>query len=127
MIPKTRAACCSGGDDLSMTRREFLGQAGRGIGSVAIASMLGSSNYRLTTTGIFLAALLGFVLLHRTARQEGAAGWLGGNARGVGSVLASGAFVAVGAITLGLLVGPVLPGADDEPLIAWRDLDDGGG
>ena len=43
MNPKTRFACCSGGDDLAMTRREFLGQAGRGIGSVAIASMLGGS------------------------------------------------------------------------------------
>ena len=43
MNPKTRFACCSGGDDVAMTRREFLGQAGRGIGSVAIASMLGGA------------------------------------------------------------------------------------
>ena len=40
---KTRSACCSGGDDLAMTRRELLAQAGRGIGSVALASMLGGS------------------------------------------------------------------------------------
>ena len=39
-----RSACCSGGDNLAMTRREFLAQGGRGIGSVAIASMLGSAH-----------------------------------------------------------------------------------
>jgi hypothetical protein len=43
VIQKPRSACCSGGDDQTMTRRELLAQAGRGIGSVAIASMLGGS------------------------------------------------------------------------------------
>ncbi len=37
-------AWCSGGDDRTMSRRELLAQAGRGIGSVALASMLGGSS-----------------------------------------------------------------------------------
>jgi Protein of unknown function (DUF1501) len=40
---KDHSACCSGGADRTMSRRELLTQAGRGIGSVALASMLGSS------------------------------------------------------------------------------------
>ena len=36
-----RSACCSGGGDTTMGRRDFVARAGRGIGSVALASMLG--------------------------------------------------------------------------------------
>src|SRR5687767_4297763 len=42
MTIKDHSGCCSGGDDRTMTRRELLAQAGRGIGSVALASMLGN-------------------------------------------------------------------------------------
>ena len=43
MIRKDHSACCSGGEDRTLSRRELLAQAGRGIGSVALASMLGDS------------------------------------------------------------------------------------
>ena len=41
MTMRHHSACCSGGDDRTMSRRELLAQAGRGIGAVALASMLG--------------------------------------------------------------------------------------
>lgn len=45
--------CCSGGHDRTLDRRDFLGQAGRGIGSVALASMLGSQDLLgATSTGL---------------------------------------------------------------------------
>ena len=69
MNPKTRAACCSGGDDLAMTRREFLGQAGRGIGSVAIASMLGGS-------GMFAGGVAGLPNLPHFRPRARRAIWL---------------------------------------------------
>jgi Protein of unknown function (DUF1501) len=47
---KDHSACCSGGDDKTMGRREFLAHSGRGIGSVALASMLG--NPRLLAEGL---------------------------------------------------------------------------
>jgi hypothetical protein len=39
----SRHGNCFGGEDLRLTRRELLAQAGRGIGSVAVASMLGGA------------------------------------------------------------------------------------
>ena len=36
-----RSSCCAGGDDRGMDRREFLSRGGRGLGSVALASLLG--------------------------------------------------------------------------------------
>ncbi|BCS32415.1 sulfatase [Luteitalea sp. TBR-22] len=44
MTEKARHPHCSGGDELLLTRRELLAQAGRGIGSVAVASMLGGAS-----------------------------------------------------------------------------------
>lgn len=91
------------------------------------ASMLGSADYRVGSTGLFLGALLAFILLHRAARQEGSTGWLGGDSRATSTVLAGGAFLGLGAVIVGMVLGPALPGADDEAVVAWRDRDDGGG
>ena len=69
MIQKPRSACCSGGDDQAMTRRELLAQAGRGIGSVAIASMLGGS-------GIFAGGASGLPNLPHFRPRARRAIWL---------------------------------------------------
>ncbi|WP_291984892.1 DUF1501 domain-containing protein [Luteitalea sp.] len=44
MTQKARHPHCSGGDEFLLTRRELLAQAGRGIGSVAVASMFGGAS-----------------------------------------------------------------------------------
>ncbi|WP_396626306.1 DUF1501 domain-containing protein [Luteitalea sp.] len=43
MTAPSRHGNCFGGEDHRLTRRELLAQAGRGIGSVAVASMLGGA------------------------------------------------------------------------------------
>jgi hypothetical protein len=44
MKQRHHSGCCSGGDDRLMSRRDLLAQAGRGIGAVALASMLGDTS-----------------------------------------------------------------------------------
>src|SRR5215470_5835959 len=40
MSTRDHSGCCSGGEDRTITRRELLTQAGRGIGGVALLSLL---------------------------------------------------------------------------------------
>lgn len=87
------------------------------------ASLFGSSKQRGAATILFAAAVLGFALVHRVARQQADAGWLASDVdRGSRALLRVGAGLAVVTVIGAALVGPVLPGADAEPLLAWRDL-----
>ncbi len=91
-------------------------------------SLLGSTNYRVESAGVFLIALLGFLLLHRIARQETSAGWLTADIdRGSRAGLRTGAALAVIAVLAGVLFGPHLPGADSPALVSWRGGDTGPG
>jgi len=87
------------------------------------ASLFGSSKQRGAATILFAAAVLGFALVHRVARQQSDTGWLARDVdRGSRALLRVGAGLAVISVVGAALVGPVLPGADAEPLLAWRDL-----
>lgn len=91
-------------------------------------SLLGSEVHRLTAAGLYLAALLAFLLLHRGARQEHATGWLAADAeRGSRAIVRSGAGLAAVALLAGLVVGPRLPGADSPAIISWRGPETGSG
>lgn len=91
------------------------------------ASLLGADQYRLAVTGVFLLAVFSFQLLHRIARQTSSRGWINADpAEGGRSLLVAGSSLTLASILLGLVVGPALPGADDPPVIAWRELDGNG-
>jgi transglutaminase-like putative cysteine protease len=88
-------------------------------------TVLSGPDHRITATLLFVAAALAFVLAHRVARHAGAEGWLAApRARGAVALLRAGAGLAAIGLVGGVLIGPVLPGADADPII---DLGGDGG
>jgi transglutaminase-like putative cysteine protease len=91
-------------------------------------SLLGSPVHQVDATAVFLAAVLGFLLLHRIARQETSSSWLTADIeRGSRSALRTGAVLTVAALAAGVVLGPRLPGASSPAMISWRDADSGPG
>ncbi|MGH9184683.1 MAG: transglutaminaseTgpA domain-containing protein, partial [Acidimicrobiales bacterium] len=92
------------------------------------ASLLGADNSRASATALFAAAVLAFILLHRTVRQQFSASWLASDVdRGTAALLRVGGWLVTGALVIGAVAGPLLPGADAESLVPWRDWGDNEG
>ena len=92
------------------------------------AALLGRGQHRLMATAIFGGAVLVFALLHRLAKSEMSLQLVGPRSqrrsyrarphRARGHRLL--------AVVLGLVVGPALPGAGEQAVLAWRNLDGSG-
>ena len=92
------------------------------------AALLGRGQSRFTSTAWFAAAVLAFALVHRLVKAELGASWLARDPNdGRVAVARVGMLAAISAVVLGLVVGPALPGAKEDPVFAWRSLDGGGG
>jgi transglutaminase-like putative cysteine protease len=89
------------------------------------AAALGAPGDRVASAAVFAAAALVFVLLHRTVSQEESSTWAASHrAHGRWSLLGTGAALTGIAVTAGALAGPRLPGAEADPVLAWRDITD---
>jgi len=98
------------------------------------AAGLAHGHHALAAAGVFLSALLGFLLMKGAVidTNEGAwfasaggvgAGGVGGRGvggRGAGAVIRAGALLGVAAVVPVLVVGPHLPGATTHALVDWR-------
>lgn len=83
-----------------------------------LTAMLGVDAGQGWAVGLFAAAVVLFLLVHRTASQEGSVRWVGSGAdRGPRAVIAAGAVLGSVAVLAGTLLGPSLPGADREGLL----------
>ena len=81
-------------------------------------ALLGSEQGRGWATALYAAAVLGFLLLHRLARQEGSSHWVADRrAAGQRSLLAVGGSLAATAVVVGSVLGPSVPGADSPGVI----------
>jgi transglutaminase-like putative cysteine protease len=90
-------------------------------------SMQGADRQRTVATATYATAVLLFVLLHRTVRNDSGASWLAASPReGRWSLVRVGVALAITGILGGLVLGPAVPGAGDGALIAWRQIGDGG-
>jgi transglutaminase-like putative cysteine protease len=86
-------------------------------------ALLGTDRGRGWAVGLYAAALLGFLLLHRMARQDGSSHWVAERrVQGHRSLLTVGAALSVVAVMTGTVFGPSLPGADDPGVLDPRDL-----
>lgn len=91
-------------------------------------SLLGSPVHQVDATAVFLAAVFGFLLLHRIARQETSSSWLTSDIeRGSRAALRTGAVLTVAALAVGVVLGPRLPGADSPAVVSWRESESGPG
>ncbi|MCU1352865.1 MAG: hypothetical protein JWM05_2074 [Acidimicrobiales bacterium] len=84
-------------------------------------ALLGAPRHRSWATVLFIAAVLLFVLLHRTTRQETGRTWVAASpARGRRALLQVGAVVGLLAVVGGATLGPQVPGATSKAVLAWR-------
>ncbi|MCY3890111.1 MAG: DUF3488 and transglutaminase-like domain-containing protein [bacterium] len=89
------------------------------IVAICFTGLVGTDENSVLTIGLFTAALLLFVTIHRVVARTAGAAWLGGEGRassGRRALLGGGAAVAAVALAGALAAGPVL-GSNDDPLV----------
>jgi len=86
-------------------------------------ALLGTARGRGWAVALYAGTLIGFLLLHRTARQDGSSHWVAERQRhGHRSILTAGAVLGVVAVVAGTALGPSLPGADRPGVFDPRAL-----
>jgi transglutaminase-like putative cysteine protease len=111
-------------DDLAFRRDLPVAALVPSLTVFVVVSLLGEGE-RARASLLYALAALGFVLVHLVA-VEARRTWLPGDeGRGPGARLRVGAGVAVLAALAGVMLGPSLPGADDDPWWTWRGRGDG--
>jgi transglutaminase-like putative cysteine protease len=86
------------------------------------ASLLSAPRNQFFAAGLFAAATLGFVLVHRAARQQASAAWLPSQVRGgTNAMLSTGAGLIGLAVVGATFVAPLVPGAESRGLIDYLD------
>jgi transglutaminase-like putative cysteine protease len=86
-------------------------------------SMLGTKAGRGWAVASYAIAILGFLLLHRMARQDGSSHWVADRrTAGNRSLLTAGAGLAVVAVVAGTVLGPAVPGATSPGAIDVRNI-----
>ena len=91
-------------------------------------ALLGEGRGELAVAGAFAATAVAFLLCHRVARQARSSAWVTPEVqRASRATLLAGAGLGSLALVAGLVVGPALPGADDEAVISWESDPSGPG
>ncbi|MGI9022625.1 MAG: transglutaminaseTgpA domain-containing protein [Acidimicrobiales bacterium] len=81
-------------------------------------AVLGAESYRVASAGLYLAAVLAFVILGDPARQSGRT-WFAGRSRpGDRALVRAGLATAAVGVIVAVVVGPHLPGARSEGVVA---------
>ena len=90
-----------------------------------LGAVLGADVDRVLLTGVWVAAVLAFLLFRRADRLGRTSTWVGERrAHGPPALVALGAGLALAAVVVAALVGPRLPGANSEAIVSLRDLGD---
>jgi transglutaminase-like putative cysteine protease len=88
------------------------------------AAALGSGEGRITASALFLGAVLFFLLVHGATQRSGRTAWFASRIHGgPEAIIRSGALIGAATVIVALVVGPAIPGASDEAMIAWRKRD----
>jgi transglutaminase-like putative cysteine protease len=91
------------------------------FGLFIFVAALGTSEGRTAAIAVEVAALLIYLLVYQVTRQDRTTGWVANRSTGAGrSVLKTGLVIGAAAVALAVALGPNLPGADSEALVAWR-------
>lgn len=91
-------------------------------------SALAPSQHRELAVASFAFGALAYFGTHQAWRQNRPGAWFGGRQpSGAAALFRSGTGLAAAAIAAGLLIGPALPGAGADPVIAYRGVDRLGG
>ena len=82
---------------------------------------LGTDRYRTLSVVAFVAACLAFLVVYGVTTRTRLA-WFGGRAaNGPGTIVRAALLLGGGAVLAGLLVSPVIPGYDSDPLVKYKN------
>ncbi len=89
------------------------------------SAVLGAGNSQLSSTVVFVLAVVAWAITQRTHTLADRGLWLTvDRRRGPIGLAQAGLAVALAAVLIGVGLGPRLPGADAEEIIAWRNQGD---
>lgn len=89
------------------------------------SAVLGAGDRRISATLVFAGTVLFWSVVQRTEHLARGSAWLNSDQRRGPAIIArNAAVVAVAALLVGTMVGPRLPGADEEELFYWRSKTD---
>jgi transglutaminase-like putative cysteine protease len=108
-------------DTIAFRRQAALASVTPALVLFVWSATLGTTQYRVETTAGFAAAAVVFLLVQNLAVIDQRRSWLVSRHPGRPHVLAPAALLGVGAIVVGLVVAPLLPGADSDPLVDFRN------
>src|SRR5438552_2925243 len=108
-------------DTLAFRRHATLASVAPALVLFVWSATLGTTHYRVETTAGFAAAAAAFLLVQNLAVMDRRRSWLVSRRPGRPHTLAPAALLGVGAIVVGLVVAPLLPGANSEPLVDFRN------
>ncbi|MDP9006097.1 MAG: DUF3488 and transglutaminase-like domain-containing protein [Actinomycetota bacterium] len=114
-------------DTAAFRARAPLEAAVPGITLFVFAAALGAPRHRVSSSGLFLLALIGYWLAQRVRAHGATPNLMAGDAGpGERALLRSGGVIGLVAVAAALLVGPNLPGASASPVVPWRASDRSG-
>ncbi len=85
------------------------------------SSVIGSGQYRVLTTAVFASGLILWTAAHRLDRERQLLWLTADRRRGPARLAGGAASFGVVAVAIGLLVGPLIPGAKDDEWFDWRN------
>jgi len=89
------------------------------------SAVLGAGDRRISSTLVFAGAVLFWAVVQRTEQLARGSAWLNSDQRrGPATIARNAGIVALAALLIGTVVGPRLPGADEEELFYWRSKTD---
>jgi transglutaminase-like putative cysteine protease len=112
-------------DSLAFRRRALFAALLPAVFVFGLSAMYGDHHRRLLSIAFLVAAAVTFALAHRLAFFDRGGDWMIDRALAQRRYVMSGLAVSSCAVLIALAVGPSLPGAGNEPLVAWRDIGNG--
>ncbi|MEO5842148.1 MAG: DUF3488 and transglutaminase-like domain-containing protein [Acidimicrobiales bacterium] len=112
-------------DSLAFRRRSLFGALMPQVLVFGLTAMYGDDRNRVAAIALLVASSVCFALAHRLAFFDRGSGWMIDRSLSHRRFVMSGLAVACCAVLVALAVGPSLPGANNEGLVAWRDIGDG--
>ncbi len=89
----------------------------------SLTALLCTSSGRGWAVALYATAVIGFLLVHRLARQEGSSHWVAERrTAGTRSLLMAGAGLGLVAVLVGVVFGPAVPGAESRGVLDPRSL-----
>lgn len=97
------------------------------LGVLVFVTFFGRTVASLRDASIYLAAAVAFFGIHRAGERVSSGTWLGGDRnRAYGALVTWASIIGAAALLIGVVAGPLLPGAEDEALVDVQNAGSGG-